>query len=221
MSAPADTTGGSSRAWGALFIVACAAFLALWLMHVHQTLTAVPAAVGWFAALMTLRPLVARDRLPFLYCAFGIIAFLIFFLHETYEYHGKIRTFPLIVGWTGIILSILDILGLTETRVARAINTFFGAHHQPSLGDAAIGREAACIVAMAAGVVLIWLVGFLIASPLFVFLWMWRWGGKPVRTSLYGAVFTFAFIWILFEVLLSYELFRGEVVLWIVDQLQS
>jgi hypothetical protein len=47
---------------------------------------------------------------------------------------------------------------------------------------------------------------------------MWLWGKKTLRNSLYGAGFTLAFIWLLFEGLLKYELYRGVVVLWLMDK---
>lgn len=210
-----------TRTWGVVFVVAVTALVAMRLAELHQTILAVAAAIAWLAALLALRPLVTKDRLTYLYFAFGIMAFLVFFLHETYGYHGKVRYFPLLVGWTGVVLSILDILSLTETRIARVINTFFGATHVPTEQGGTLQRELACVIAMSAGVGLVWLVGFLIAAPIFVFLWMWRWGGKSMLTSLYGGVFTFAFIWVLFEALLSYELYRGELVLWLLDQIQA
>ena len=211
----------TTRMWGIIFLGALGVFIAMRVAQLDQNLMAIPAAVGWLAALVALRPLVPRERMSFLYAAFAVMAFLIFFLHETYAFHGKVRYFPLIVGWTGVLLSTLDILSLTETRVARAINTFFGAIHAPAPTENPVSREIACMLSMTGAVAMIWLVGFLIASPLFVFLWMWLWGGKALRDAIYGGVFTFIFIWGLFEVLLSYELFRGELVLWLIDRFQG
>ncbi len=204
-----------------VFALALAAFAMLHLQAVHQTILAVPAAIGWAAALYAVRPMVQKEKHSSLYFAFGVMAFLIFFLHETYEFTGKVRYFPLIVGWTGVALSVLDILSLTETRIGHAIHTVFGGKLEEAPGEGRKPmREIACFVAMAMSVVLIWLLGFLIASPLFVFLWMRMWGGKTLRSSLYGGVFTLAFIWVLFEWLLQYELYRGELVLWLMDMIQ-
>lgn len=211
-----------TRVGGAVFALALAAFLVgHHVMAVHQTILAIPAAIGWAGALYALRPMVREDRKSALYFAFGVMAFLIFFLHETYEFQGKVRYFPLIVGWTGIALSVLDILGLTETRLAHRINTIFaGAIETPAGEGRKAGREIACFLAMLFGLALIWLFGFLVATPLFVFLWMRVWGGKSLRSSFYGGVFTLAFVWVLFEGLLQYELYRGEVVMWLMDKIQ-
>ncbi len=208
----------ATRAGGALFALAAVAFAAMWLVGTGETAMAAPAVAGWAGALVALRPLVPEKKRTTLYFAFGIMAFLIFFLHETYRLQGTVRYFPLLVGWTGAVLSLLDILSLTDTRPGRAVATFFGSTLTEAPDDErTLGREVACFAAVGGGVLLAWLFGFLIASPLFVFLWMWLWGGKPVRQSLYGAAAIFAFVWILFEVLLSYELYQGIVVEWLVE----
>ncbi len=213
---------GKTLAGGAVLAASLVAFVAMYYGDLHQTWMALPAAIGWAAALYGTRQVVAREKLSALYFAYGVMAFLIFFLHETYEFQGKMRIFPLIVGWVGVGLSILDILSLTNLGVARIINTLFGsAASEPPDEGRKPAREIACFVAIAAGVVLIWLVGFLIASPLFVAAWMIFWGGKTLRQGIYGGVFTFAFIWLLFEGLLRYELYRGEVVLWLIDLIQG
>ena len=150
------------------------------------------------------------------------MAFLIFFLHETYEFQGKLRIFPLIVGWTGVALSLCDILSLTETRASRVLSVIFGSSLTEIPGEGRRAwREVVCFIAMAMCVVLIWLLGFLIAAPLFVFLWMWLWGKKTLRNALYGGGFTLGFIWLMFEGLLKYELYRGVVVLWVMDKFFS
>ena len=216
------TTSGATRTGAGLFLAACVAFVVMGYQKLSPDMMAIPAAIGWAAALYALRPLVPAERLRSLYFAFGVMAFLIFFLHETYGYHGKVRTFPLLVGWAGVVLSVLDIVSVTETRLGHGINVLFGsaAPAAPSKG-LSVRREIACFVAMGAGVVLIYLVGFLIASPVFVFLWMWLWGRKPILRSLYGGIFTFAFIWLLFEVALEYELYRGVLVEWALDMIEG
>ncbi|MGE0651643.1 MAG: tripartite tricarboxylate transporter TctB family protein [Alphaproteobacteria bacterium] len=208
--------------YGAIvFIMGLVIAAGLCVMGLNRTIVALPVVVAWIAALLAFRPMVRAQNHASLYFAFGVMAFLIFFLHETYAFSGKVQYFPLIVGWTGVILSILDIFSLTETRLARAIDIAFGTAKTSVAEDTrGVGREIACIAAMAASVVLIWLVGFLIAAPVFVFLWMRLWGGKSIRGCVYGAVGTFVFIWVLFEGVLRYELYRGEVVMWILDRME-
>lgn len=208
---------------GAAFGLACVAFAVMYLMGTHRTALAIPAAFGWAAALAALRPLVAQDMRKQLYFAFGVMAFLIFFLHETYEYTGKVRAFPLIIGYTGVVFSVLDILSLTDTTLGHAISRIFGCalEKETDVGKRTVRRELTVFAAMGTSVLAIWLVGFLVAAPLFVGLWMVIGGGKPVRHALYGGAATLGFIYLLFEVVLRYELYRGIIGMWLIDMLQA
>ena len=78
---------------------------------------AAPAVIGWLAALAAARPLVDAERRTALYFAFGVLALMIFFIHQTYGYTGRVRNFPLIIGYTGVAICLLDILSLTRTSV--------------------------------------------------------------------------------------------------------
>lgn len=217
-------TASSSRTWigTILFLAACAALVFMGDKSASRNALMIPAAIGWVAAFYTLFPMVSKDRRSSLYFAFGIMAFLIYFLHETYGYHDKSRYFPVLIGWAGVALATLDIVSVTETRAAHVINTIFGGElSEPPGKGLRVSREIACLVAISMSVVLIWLFGFLIASPVFVFLWMWLWGRKRILLSLYVAVFTFLFIWVLFQVLFQYDLYHGIVVQWFMDRIQG
>lgn len=209
------------RAAGAAvaFAIAAAVFLALLATDVHQTVLMIPVAVAWAAALAGLRPMVPEERATSLYFAFAIMALMLFFVHETYEYTGKVRAFPLIIGYTGIALSVLDILSVTETRVGLIVTRIFGAAlDEEKVTGPRLSRELLVFLALGAGVLAIWLFGFLIASPLFVFLWMLIGGRKPLMHALYGGIGTIAFIYLLFEQILAYELFPGVVTAWLVER---
>ena len=209
-----------SKTGAAIGVAALLAFVILEIQKMSPSVMAIPAAIGWGAALWALKPMVPAPKQSELYFAFGVMAFLFFFLHETYLVQGKLRYFPLIVGWTGVLLSTLDIVSVTETRAGAAVKLIFGSvSSDPPAAGRRVGREIACFAAMASSVVLIWFFGFLIAAPLFVFLWMRLWGGKAMRVALYGGFFTFAFIWVLFEWLLNYELFRGVAVEWLIERI--
>jgi hypothetical protein len=201
-----------------LFCGACAAFAGMWLAGFHETALAAPAIVGWAAALAASRPLVPEQRRQALHFSFVLAAFFIFFLHETYEYQGSVRAFPIMVGWIGIVLTGIEILALTETRAGRILAAIFGAKPvEIAAGERPVRREVACIAAIAAAGPLVWLFGFLGAAPVFVFLWMWLWGGKPVHFALYAGIAVVVFIWLLFEFALSYELYRGLAVEWVIE----
>ena len=207
---PNATIGG-----GAALLACCAVFVFLVYNGVSRSVVMLPVALGWVMALVAARPVVERKRHTALYFAFAV---MVFFIHETYGYTGKVRDFPLIVGYTGVVLCALDILSLTATGAGTAITRFFGSQINPmELGGRPVKRELIAFAAMGGCVLGIWLFGFLVFSPLFVMSWMLA-AGKPVRSSLYGGIFTLAFVWLLFEVAFKYELHRGVVFLWLMDQ---
>lgn len=202
-------------AWA--FLASCAMLAYLAYTGASRTGLMVPAVLGWASALVTMRQFVARDRSSALYFAFGVLALMIYFIHETYGYTGKVRNFPLIIGYTGVVLCILDILSLSTTAVGGAITRFFGCHlNEAELGGRQVRRELVAFAAMAACVLGIWLFGFLVFSPIFVGVWMLA-GGKTVKSALYGAVSTIVFIYLLFELAFQYDLYRGIVFLWLLD----
>ena len=216
MNAAAGPT--SARPGFIIFCAACAAFGGMWLAGFGGSALALPAIVGWVAALFASRPLVPEERRQALYFSFALAAFFVFFLHETYEYRGSVRAFPLMVGWIGIVLTGIEIIAVTETRAGRIFGAIFGARPaEITAGERPVGRELACIAAITAAGPLVWILGFLGAAPVFVFLWMWRWGGKPVRFAFYAAIAVTVFIWLLFEFALSYELYRGLAFEWTVE----
>ena len=213
-----DGLSSRSIAAGVAFLVFMAAFIAMLEMGLHRTILMLPLSLAWGLALFALKPLVEDDKHSALYFAFGIMAFMIFFLHETYELKGEVRTFPLIIGYTGIVLSVLDIASLTETAMGRFVTRVLGAKLDPDeIKPRRVGRELLIIAVMGLGVLGIWLFGYLIASPLFVFLWVLIGGGKSLKLSLYVGFATLVFIYGLFELALNYELFRGVVTTWIME----
>ncbi|MDH3239219.1 MAG: tripartite tricarboxylate transporter TctB family protein [Alphaproteobacteria bacterium] len=216
-------SGGSSTrslAGGIGVVVFLAAYLVMLGMGLHRTILLAPLALGLAALVCALKPMVEVEKQSALYFAIGILAFMIFFLHETYEFKGKERNFPLIIGYAGIVLSLLDIASVTETVAGRFVTRFFGATLDPSeIKPREVRRELLVFGVMVLGVIGIWLFGFLIASPIFVFLWMLLGGGKSVKLSLYVGLGTFVFVYLLFEQILSYELYRGEVTTWIMDMI--
>tara|TARA_R110000787_G_scaffold58202_7_gene132659 strand:- start:532 stop:1182 length:651 start_codon:yes stop_codon:yes gene_type:complete len=178
---------------------------------------AAPAVIGWLAALAAARPLVDAERRTALYFAFGVLALMIFFIHQTYGYTGRVRNFPLIIGYTGVAICLLDILSLTRTSVGVAIVRFFGSQlDESALGNRQLGRELIAFAAMGGCVLGIWLFGFLVFSPVFVILWMLA-GGKTFKASVYGGLFTLAFIYLLFELAFKYELYQGIVFIMLLD----
>ena len=213
-----ETMPRATLIYGAVLALSCAAFLAMLWQGVHQTVLALPATLGWIAALLAMRPLVPKERLGSLYFAFGVMALMIFFIHETYEYTGATRLFPAVIGFAGVALSALDILSISNTRIGQWITRVLGAALDESeITERGVGRELLVFGAMAVAGIGIYLVGFLIAGPLFVAAWMMIGGGSSLRHAFYGALGTLIFTYLLFEVALKYELYRGIAVIWLIE----
>jgi len=199
------------------FLASCAMFAYLAYTGVSRTGLMAPVTLGWITALIAIRPLVDQDKHTALNFAFGILALMVFFIHETYGYTGKVRNFPLIIGYTGVGLCILDVLSLSNTAAGTAIARLFGSHlDAAALGGRRIRRELIAFAAMGGCVLGIWLFGFLVFSPIFVAVWMAA-GGKTVKSAFYGGTFTVLFIYLLFEFAFKYDLYRGIVFIWLMD----
>ena len=215
---PSDTNLSNATIISSLAFLACC-FMFAYLSYVNVSLTGlmVPVVLGWVVALIAMRPLVDRDKHTALYFAFGVLAVMIFFIHETYGYTGKVRNFPLIIGYTGIVICVLDVLSLSNRTVGTAITRLFGSQlDEMEVGGRPVKRELITFAAMGSCVLGIWLFGFLAFSPLFVALWMLA-GGKTVKNALYGGIFTLFFIYLMFELAFKYELYRGVLFIWLLD----
>ena len=199
------------------FLASCFMFAYLSYVGVSRTGLMTPVILGWVVALIAMRPLVDSDKQTALYFAFGVLAVMIIFVHETYGYSGKVRNFPLIIGYTGIVICVLDVLSLSNRVVGTTITRAFGSQLDESeMGGRKVKRELITFAAMGGCVLGLWLFGFLAFSPIFVGVWMLA-GGKTVKNALYGSIFTLFFIYFLFEVAFQYELYRGKLFIWLLD----
>ncbi len=165
---------------------------------------------GWLTGLAAFWPVTERNQKSALIFAFCIMAVMIFFIHETYQYKGKVRLFPLIIGYTGVALCALDILTTTNTTIGRIVNRLTGsALVADDIVARSVTREIIVCLAMCGCVALIYLFGFLLGGAVFVMLWMLIGGRKSILAALLGGVGTFAFVWLMFEQILNYTLHRG------------
>ena len=217
-NAPSDSNMSNVTIISSLaFLACCFMFAYLTFVNVSRTGLMVPVVLGWVVALIAMRPLVDRDKHTALYFAFGVMAVMIFFIHETYGYSGKVRNFPLIIGYTGVVICALDVLSLSNRAVGTAITRLFGSQlDEKEMGGRSVKRELITFAAMGSCVLGIWLFGFLAFTPIFVALWMLA-GGKTVKNSLYGGIFTLFSIYLMFEIAFKYELYRGILFIWLLD----
>ena len=121
------------------------------------------------------------------------------------------REFPMLVSSAAIVLCLLDVLAHTDTAAGRAIALLLSgaADHSERPAAHTVAREAMAVGWIAAAMALIVLAGFLVALPVYVFGYMLLYAGRTVRAGAITALATTVCIWVGFELLLSYELYRG------------
>jgi hypothetical protein len=153
----------------------------------------------------------AMTRTRNLYASLLILAIAIAFQAMTYGLPANNRMVPALVGWIAIVLCVLDVIAHTETAAGRWIaRVMSGSAHiaaaKPGPGLAAELRAFLWIALACAGVALF---GFMWTIPVYIFAYTVIQGRKPMilagLTAL-GATFS---IWVAFELLLEYEIYRG------------
>jgi hypothetical protein len=140
-----------------------------------------------------------------------VLAAFVTVLWWTYALDAKGALVPRLVCWTGIVLSLLDVVAHTSTgfgrRVAMAMSGT--AHLEVEKRGAPLAREVVASLWMVGATALAVLAGFLPAIPVYVVGYMVIHGRKSLRTSVITAAVTTAVIWFTFEVLMEYQLYRG------------
>lgn len=120
------------------------------------------------------------------------------------------REFPVLVSGAAVILAALDVLAHSGTRAGHWVSAMLGgtvaAAARPRRG---LGREVLAVGWIAVALGLVILLGFLVAVPAYVFAYLLLHGRRTLRHSLIAAVGTTFFIWLGFEILLRYDLYRG------------
>jgi hypothetical protein len=76
--------------------------------------------------------------------------------------------------------------------------------------EAGLGKIMLAIGWVAGYIVLLYFVGFLIATPIYVLFYMIFHGGHSIRDSVLVSVGTTLAIWLTFEVLFKYPLYPGS-----------
>ena len=111
------------------------------------------------------------------------------------------RFVPLLTAFVTLGLLAIDVL--REVSRSRLHPT-----EAPTTAEPA-GRDIQALLLVAGGVVAIYLVGFLVALPLYLLVSIALFGRQPWRTAIAVSVLASVGIWLVFEVGLDYELFPG------------
>lgn len=137
------------------------------------------------------------------------------YLTTAYGYSPDARAAPLLIGWSVVVLAVLDIITRTKTPLGAALtrwlNPVGATPHRAGSAHKSfpLTRQLAAIAWIAGFVAAFALIGALYAIPLYVFAaTRWR-GERPFLVCLISAAGTLAGIWLLFGRLLHLELYPG------------
>lgn len=126
-------------------------------------------------------------------------------------YGATARQLPMLVAGGIVVLATLDLLSRLPGAIGQVLRTALGAgFDEPEIElRAAWQREIAQVGWVVAAVAAVVLVGFLVAIPLFVFLYSRLNGSRSTPASVLAAVLATAAVALVFELLLDYTLYRG------------
>jgi hypothetical protein len=151
-----------------------------------------------------------RDLATALFVLFASVAFL--FWARTYS--GQSRAMPELVAWATIVLALVDVIIQLDTAPSRWLRGLVTAKRivewkMEGEEKASLGSVLLAVGWIVGYVVLLYFVGFLIATPIYVLLYMIFRGGHSVRNSILITAGTTLTIWLTFEVLFKYPLYPG------------
>ncbi|HEX2256091.1 MAG TPA: tripartite tricarboxylate transporter TctB family protein [Afifellaceae bacterium] len=133
------------------------------------------------------------------------------FILWSYQYSPTSRFVPLIVGYSMLVLALLDIASRTRGALGQYVRPAAGADfanpemkHTPPVRREL--EQAAWVVGCVAAMMII---GILPAVPLYVLASMRLNGRRPWKEAIIAAAAAGLFTYLVFEVFLSYTLYRG------------
>ena len=134
----------------------------------------------------------------------AILVFVIAYLGSGYlTLDDTTRFVPLMAGGVTLLLLVIDML-----RTAFARGGVVGTNDEDT-ASAPPGRELKAIGYVAGAVATIYLLGFSVAIPVYLFTSIAYLGKQSIRTALTVALLTSLAIYLIFEVLLAYKLYPG------------
>ena len=151
-----------------------------------------------------------RELGPALFVLAGSIVFL--FWARTYS--ASSGRMPELVAWITIVFSLVDVTIQFDTSFSRGLRRLVTAERivewkMEGEEDVSFGRVLVSVLWVAGYVVLLYFVGFLIATPIYIFPYMIFHGGHTVRNSLLVTAATTLAIWLIFELIFKYPLYPG------------
>jgi hypothetical protein len=146
--------------------------------------------------------------------ALVVLAASVGFLLWARTYPPRSGAVPELVAWATIMLTLVDVATQFDTPWGRWLRRLVTAEKIVEWKldgdeDASAGRVAIAIAWVAGYVVLLYFIGFMIATPIYMFCYMLLHGGHSIRNSLLLTAATALTIWLTFEVFFRYPLYPG------------
>ncbi|MGH6769744.1 MAG: tripartite tricarboxylate transporter TctB family protein [Xanthobacteraceae bacterium] len=144
-----------------------------------------------------------------------VLAGCIVFLLWARTYSAQSRAMPELVAWVTIALTLIDIVIQFETAPSRWLRRLVTAEKivewkMEGEEEASVTKVVQAVAWVAGYVALLYFVGFLISTPIYVLLYMIFHGGHSIRNSVLMSIGTVLAIWLTFEVLFKYPLYPGS-----------
>lgn len=143
---------------------------------------------------------------PDLIVAVLVVMFAALVLNTAYSYSGISGTFPQLVGWIFLGLSLLELAVQVKALVSPARPAGDHVEGNEKLG---VLKEIKAFVWLGVLLLSLYLVGFMISTPLYVFAFLRLSGGRGLGMSAGIAAGATAFVYVVFVQLLEYKLYPG------------
>lgn len=158
--------------------------------------------------------MIAAARWRNLGTALFVLCASVVFLFWAQGYPHQSRAMPELVAWATIVLALVDVIIQFDTAPSRWLRELVTAKRivewkLDGEEDATLGRALLAVAWVAGYAVLLYLVGFMIATPIYMFFYMIFWGGHSLRNSVLVTAGTTLTIWLTFVVLFNYQLYPG------------
>jgi hypothetical protein len=146
-----------------------------------------------------------------------VLAIGVVFLLWSQIYPDRMSAMPKLVGWITIVLALIDIAAHFDTAPSRVLRQIAGLE-LGGANDSANKEQTEEPSWQKIGIAMLWVVGYtaaiyvaglLATTPVYIFLYMFLHGGKPLRLSAMTAVIATIVIWFTFEYLFHYPLYPG------------
>ena len=148
------------------------------------------------------------------WAAIFVLALSVGYLLWAKTYPAEAGAVPVLVAWATIILSLIDAVSQFETPLGRWVRRLVTAEKivewkMEGDEDAALTRILLAVAWICGYLAALFLIGFIIATPIYILFYMLIHGRRSLRDSALAAAAATLTIWLVFVVLFGYPLYPG------------